>query len=128
MLYADALSFIVVYILYGTLSAGFAEGWLIRAGLPLVFASILFIMDRMSMQMGIIRSLYLRTIAVTPDDIAPTLTTGQSMDHIVAVICATLGGVVWTVWGPQYIFYLAAGFSLINLFVAVRVKLPVRPV
>lgn len=126
MLYADALSFIAVYLLYGTLSAGFVDGWLLRSGMPLILASAVFVIDRMSMQMGIIRTLYLRTIALTPEDIAPTLTTGQSMDHIVAVICATLGGLVWTAWGPQYIFFLAAGFSLLNLFVAVRVRLTAR--
>ncbi len=32
MLYADALSFIVVYLIYGILSAGYAEGWLSRTG------------------------------------------------------------------------------------------------
>lgn len=127
MLYADALSFIVIYIIYGLLSAGFTNGSLVRTGLPLVLVSALFILDRMSMQMGIIRSLYLRSIAQSPEDIAPTLTTGQSLDHLVAITCATLGGVVWTVWGPQYIFYIAATFSLINLFVAIRVRIPVSP-
>ena len=105
MLYVDAFSFIIVYIAYGVLSAGFSGGWLLRSGLPMILAFGLFIIDRMSMQMGIIRSLYLRSIALSPDEIAPTLTAGQSMDHIVAVTCATLGGVVWTVWGPQYIFF-----------------------
>ncbi len=124
MLYVDALSFIVVYVLYGILCSGFATGWLIRSGLPAMLAFGIFVIDRMSMQMTIIRSLYLRSIALNPADIAPTLTTGMSMDHVVAVVCATVGGVVWTVWGPQYIFFLAAALSLINFFVAVKVKIP----
>lgn len=126
LLYVDAFSFIAVYIAYGVLSAGFATGWLSRTGLPMILTFTLFIIDRMSMQMGIIRSLYLRTIALTPDDIAPTLTTGLSIDHVIAIACAALGGLVWTVWGPQYIFFLAAVLSLINYFVAVKVKIPVK--
>ena len=126
MLYADALSFIVVYLAYGALSAGFSSGWLSRFGVPMFMAFGLFIVDRMSMQMSIIRTLYLRTIAVSPSDIAPTLTMAQSMDHIVAVLCATVGGVIWTVWGPQYIFFTAAAFSLINFFVAIKVRVPER--
>ncbi len=122
MLYADALSFVGVYIVYGILSAGFSSGWLMTAGLPVLLAFALFIIDRMSMQMGIIRSLYLRSIIRSPSELAPTLTTGQAMDHVVSIICATGGGLIWSIWGPQYIFFLAAGLSLINFFVAVKVK------
>ena len=118
MLYADAFSFIAVYILYGLISAGFASGTLARTGLPVALAFALFIIDRMSMQMGMIRSLYLRNIALRPEDIAPTLTLGQSMDHVVSITCATLGGLVWSIWGPQYVFFLAALFSIVNYVVA----------
>lgn len=118
LLYVDAFSFIVVYILYGLLSAGFSGGILAKTGLPVALVFALFIIDRMSMQMGLIRSLYLRNIALKPEDIAPTMTLGQSMDHVVSIACATLGGLVWTVWGPQYVFFLAAFFSLINYGVA----------
>ena len=118
LLYVDAFSFIVVYILYGLLSAGFSGGFLAKTGLPVALVFALFIIDRMSMQMGLIRSLYLRNIALKPEDIAPTMTLGQSMDHVVSIACATLGGLVWTVWGPQYVFFLAAFFSLINYGVA----------
>jgi hypothetical protein len=31
---------------------------------------------------------------------------------------------IWVGWGPQYIFFLAAALSLVNLYVAVRVQLP----
>lgn len=120
MLYADALSFIAVYIVYGILSAGFATGFFLKSGLPVIFAFGLFIIDRMSMQMGMIRSLYLRNIALSPDEIGPSLTVAQSMDHVVSITCATLGGIVWSAWGPQYVFFLAAAFSLINFFVAMK--------
>lgn len=78
----------------------------------------------MSTQMGIIRTVYLRTIAVDPRDVTPTLSLGMSMDHVVSIVCAYSGGIVWTLWGPQYIFYLASALSLVNLYVAIRVKLP----
>ncbi len=124
MLYADAFSFIAVYIAYGLLSAGFSSGILPKSGIPVILTFTLFIVDRMSMQMGIIRALYLRSIAITPDDIGPTLTLGQGMDHVVSILCATLGGLVWSTWGPQYIFFLAAGLSMVNYLVAVKVKIP----
>lgn len=124
MLYADALSFIFVYLMYGILSSGFHTGKFETYGLPVILTFVLFVVDRMSMQMSIIRTLYLRAIAISPEDITPTLSMGISMDHIVSISSAMLGGIVWDLWGPQYVFYLAASLSLANLAVA---KLAVIP-
>ena len=124
MLYADALSFIGVYLLYGLVSGGYASGAIPTVGWTVFLAYGIFIVDRMSTQMGIIRTVYLRTIAVDPRDVTPTLSLGMSMDHVVSIACAFSGGIVWSLWGPQYIFYIAAALSLVNLFVAIKVKLP----
>ncbi|PKM93784.1 MAG: MFS transporter [Firmicutes bacterium HGW-Firmicutes-1] len=121
-LFIDALSFIGVYLIYGILSAGFYSGKIALFGFPVIMAYALLIMDRMSNQFGMIRTIYLRSIAVDIADITPTLSLGISLDHIVSIICAVLGGVVWSVWGPQYIFFLAAALSLVNLYVATKVK------
>lgn len=121
MLYIDALSFILVYIGYGILSAGFKSGLLAKTGIPVLLTFALFVVDRMSMQMSLIRSLYLRSIALTPSDIAPALSMGQSMDHVVSIACAAFGGLIWSIFGPQYVFFLAALFSGVNLLVAKRV-------
>lgn len=122
ILYADALSYIFVYLTYGLMSAGFVSGKLALMGLPVLFTYVLVILDKMSTQFGMVRTLYLRSIAVDPSDITPTLSLGVSMDHFVSIICAYLGGIVWSLWGPQYIFFLAAALSLVNLYVATKVK------
>lgn len=122
LLYADALSFIFVYLVYGLLSAGFATGKVSTIGIPLFIAYMVLIFDKMSTQMGMIRTIYLRSIALKPSDITPTLSLGLSLDHIVSIICAYLGGIIWSLWGPQYIFFLAASLSLVNLYVASKVK------
>jgi len=122
ILYADALSFIGVYLVYGLLSAGFFSGKLAIIGLPVFLAYALFIVDKMSNQLGMVRTIYLRTIAVDPSDVTPTLSLGLSIDHVVSITCAFLGGIVWTYWGPQYIFFLASALSCVNLYVAFKVK------
>ena len=122
MLYADALSFIGVYLAYGLLSAGFASGKLTSYGFPVLLAYLLFVSDKMSNQFGMIRTIYMRSIAVENSDIMPTLSLGLSLDHSVSIICAYLGGIVWSLWGPQYIFFLAAALSFVNLYVATKVK------
>lgn len=121
MLYVDALSFIGVYFIYGFLSMGYVNGSIKTAGIGVALAYAIFIIDRMSTQMGLVRTVYLRKIALQSSDITPTLTLGQSMDHFVSIICAYLGGIIWSVWGPQYIFFIAGLLSFVNLYVAYKV-------
>ncbi len=123
LLFADAYSFIGVYLAYGLLCAGFVSGSLALSGIPVLLTFTLYIIDKMSNQMGLIRTVYLRKIAVIPTDITPTLSLGLSMDHIVSIICAYLGGIIWSLWGPQYIFFFAALLSLVNLYVAHKVDI-----
>lgn len=118
MLYADAISFIVVYIAYGFLASGFSTGMIAKVGIPVILTFVLIILDRMSMQMSMIKTIYLRSISVHESEITPTLTVGMSMDHIVSIICAYIGGIIWTSFGPQYIFFFAAAASVVNLVVA----------
>lgn len=124
MLYADALSFIGVYLIYGILAAGYSSGWLPRTGWAIVPAFGIIILDRMSTQMGLVRTVYLKAIAKSPSDITPGLSVGISLDHIMTIVCAPLAGMVWGTMGPQYIFFLAALLSLVNLYIAVKVRLP----
>ncbi len=124
MLYADAISFILVYFAYGFLSGGYYNGTLAITGIPVLLAYILFVADRMSAQMAIIRTVYLKKIAVDPQDITPSLSLGISLDHVMSITFAVLAGFVWQNYGPQYIFYLVGSLSFINLFVAIKIKNP----
>ncbi len=122
MLFVDAISFIVVYLLYGLISQGFVEGVLPVSALTICLTIFLLMIDKMSMQMSMVRVMYLRSIVKTPEHITPTLSLGISMDHIVTIVAASLGGVIWTTLGAQYIFYFTALLSLVNLCVAFKVK------
>lgn len=118
MLYADALSFILVYVAYGIMAAGFASGYFVTYGLPAIITLGIFILDKLSMQFSMVRIVYLRSICFDTSEITQTLSLGISMDHIVSIICAYFGGVIWITFGPQYIFFLAATLSIVNLVVA----------
>ncbi len=122
VLFVDAFSFVFVYVSYGLLVTGFVTGKLPLTGLPVLLAYSLVIVDKMSTQMGMVRTVYLKSILVEESDITPTLSLGMSMDHVVSIIAAVAGGVVWVTMGPQYIFYVAALVSLFNIYIASRIK------
>ncbi len=122
MLYADALSFILVYLSFAFIVYHLYVGNFSITGWAAIATFVIFIIDRMSSQMGIIRSVYLKSIVKEDSDILPTISLGITLDHIVAIICSYASGMIWMVYGPHYIFILAALLSLVNLFVAKRVN------
>jgi hypothetical protein len=122
LMMAEALTFAGVYLLYGLLSSGFESGTILKAGLPILAAFALYISGRMGMQFGMVRTVYLKEIAVEPGDITPSLSTGISLDHIISIAAAAAGGWVWKAWGVQYVFFIAMGLSSINMVIALRLK------
>lgn len=122
MMYLDALSFILVYIIYGFVVWGVTSKTLPQSSWSVMIIYALFVLDRLSMQMGIVKSVYLRGIAVNPDEVTATLSTGTSLDHIVSILAAQVSGIIWVSFGPQWVFFIAAFFSLGNLFIAWRIE------
>jgi len=121
MLVIESASFLVIYILFGVFTAGLMNGIIAIIGIPLFFfLYALLVLDRMTMQLSMIRTLYLRSIVLDKSEITPTLSTGMSIDHAISILCAFLGGLVWDTWGPQYVFFIAAILALVNVFVALR--------
>lgn len=121
MMYLDALTFIIIYSIYGFIVWGITTHGLGTLVWPVFGVYGLFILDRLSMQIGVVNSVYLRSISWNDDEVTQTLSTGTSLDHIVSIIAATLCGLIWKYWGAQWVFFFAAIFSIGNLIVAKRV-------
>jgi MFS family permease len=126
MLYLDALTFIGVYVFYGVFIGGVAGGKYAAEGWAGYAIMTMFVLDRLSMQVGVVRSVYLRDLVrrinAPGEEVAAALSTGISLDHIVSILGAQVSGWVWVKFGPQYVFFAAAAFSLGNLYVAIRMK------
>ena len=122
ILYADAFSFILVYALYGMLCSAIIAG-AVSLKVGMILGGTMFIFDRMSMNLGMVRTMYLRNIAVDKNELTQTISLGISMDHVVAISCAMLSGYIWSSVGPQYVFYFTAALSVLNLLIAKTVEI-----
>ena len=122
MMYVDALSFIGIYAVYGLTVWGITSRILPGHGATVWLVYLLFVLDRLSMQINMVKSVYLRSIAQSDDDVTSTLSMGTSLDHVISILAAIAGGYVWANWGSQWVFFLGALFSLGNLYVAYRIK------
>jgi predicted MFS family arabinose efflux permease len=118
----EAMAFILVYIAYGFLSKWVSENVVVLTGFMMMMVYLLNILDRMSAQFYMVRSIYMRSIALHPDDVTPSLSLGMSIDHVVAILGAFFCGTVWEVWGPEYVFLIAGVLSLANGLVASGIK------
>lgn len=46
------------------------------------------------------------------------LSFGLSVDHVIAVVLSGILGIIWQAMGPQYVFYIAAAASMVQVCVA----------
>lgn len=122
MMFLEALIFIVLYTVYGFVVWGITSSVLPSAGLAVMAVYGLFVLDKLSMQLSIVKSVYLRSIALEPGEITATLSTGTSLDHIVSILAAQFSGWIWMQFGPQWVFFMAAALSFGNLLVAAKVR------
>ncbi|MCL2003653.1 MAG: MFS transporter [Oscillospiraceae bacterium] len=119
----ESFAFILIYIAYGLLSRWLGGEGAAAGGLLLLLVYLLNILDRMTGQFSMDRAIYMRQIALAPEDVTPSLSLGMGIDHVLAIAGATVCGVIWQSFGPEYVFVLAGGLALLNFFVAKGIKL-----
>jgi len=122
MMTIEACLFLTVYLGYGIVSAGISGGWLAGATALIVLAVGIAVIDQMTMMFGMTRAVYMRSIALTPEDVTPTLATGMAMDHIVSIGSAIFCGFLWQQVGPQYVFVFSGVLAIGNLLVARSIR------
>ncbi|MCX8131628.1 MAG: MFS transporter [Clostridia bacterium] len=99
---------------------------LLKGSAAIFLVSACYVLDQCSSSVSMARSTYLKKIAVSPEDVSPTLSLGISIDHIVSMFLPVLGGVVWQSGGAdgyKYVFIGGAVIALINFFSARRIKI-----
>ncbi len=121
VLMADAAILIVVCIGYG-----FAREWFAPHTAVLV-TYLCYCLDQILFATGMARATYLRKIAVSPDDVTPTLSLGVSIDHVVSMTIPSLGGAVWMAWGYPWVFAGAAVLAALNLVACAQLGRRPRP-
>ena len=81
-----------------------------------------FILDAIISQASIASSVYVKALSDDKNEITSTLTTGISVNHVMSIIVALLGGTIWLFAGVELLFVFAAIFSLGNTIFALFIK------
>ena len=67
-------------------------------------------------------NVYVQRIASSQEEITATLSTGVSVNHLISVLIALLGGWIWSVTGIEVLFSLSAFLGLMNSIYAATIK------
>lgn len=72
--------------------------------------------DQLLFGTGMARDIYMARIATRPEDVAPSLSLGVTINHVVSMSIPSIGGLVWMGYGYEWVFVAAAGIALLMLF------------
>lgn len=122
MMIVEVLTFLVLYLGYGLVSASVHGGWLFSATFGIAIAIGVNLLDRVVFNFGMARSVYIRSIAKEPDDVTPTLATGMALDHVFSILSSLACGWIWVRFGPQYVFVFSGVLAVFQLFVSLSVR------
>ena len=116
----DTVVLFFVCLMYGFAGRIFAPA----AALALVCVNFLFdaVISTTSMATGI----YVRDLAANPDEITATFSTGLSINHLISIAVAPLGGWVWKSYGVEWLFSFAAVMAVCNTLFAMTLPKPPR--
>ena len=97
------------------------------AGIAVVIIAGCYIIDNSMAAVEMARSTYASKIAVSPEDVTPTLSTGISMQHIASMVIPVCGGLLWAAFGYQAVFMGAAVIALLNFILSRKIRIEPTP-
>ena len=115
---ADTLILIIVCILYG-----FAHR-LFLPNIAFIVVCCNFVLDSIISIASMASNVYVQNIASNQEEITATLSTGISVNHVISIFIALMGGWIWKVTGIEVLFTLSAVLGLINSIYAATIKNP----
>jgi MFS family permease len=103
-------------------------GWVLFPAFPatpgLLILLGLFVVDHILFGFSIALYSYFQKIALSPEEITPNISLGQTINHIAAVVVPVVGGVVWEAVGAQYTFLVGVAIALLSLALTLRMRTP----
>jgi len=118
VLIADSLLIVAICMGYGFAHRLGSE----RLAIALLYACM--VGDQLLFGVNMARDTYLSKIARKPEDIAPSLSLGVTINHAVSMSVPSLGGLLWMGCGHTWVFVAAGGIAVLMLLTSTRVRTP----
>ena len=121
--YRNVMIWDTVVLFFVCLLYGYAKDWF---PLPVATAVVCanYVLDAVLSNASMATNLYARTLSDSQEELTATLTSGISMNHVVTVFFALVGGLVFDRFGEGVLFAFAALMALANSAFALSVPKP----
>jgi MFS family permease len=113
---ADTLILIIVCLLYG-----FAHR-LFPFHIAFIAVCINYVLDSVISLGSMAGNVYVQAIASGQEEITATLSAGVSVNHVISILIALMGGWIWNAAGIEILFSLSAFLGLLNSIYAATIK------
>jgi MFS family permease len=117
---ADTLILMAVCFFYG-----FAHR-LFPPGVAFIVVCVNYVLDSIISLASMASNVYVQDIAASQEEITATLSTGVSVNHVISILIALLGGWIWKTVGIEVLFSLSAFLGLLNTLYAATIKKPLN--
>jgi MFS family permease len=117
----DTLILIVVCFLYGF------SHHIFPARIAFYVVCVNYILDAIISLASMASNVYVQDIASSQEEITATLSTGISVNHVISIFIALLGGTIWKLAGVEILFLLSAFLGLCNTLYAATIRPPYDP-
>ena len=114
----DTLILVAVCFLYG-----FAHR-LFPMHIAFYVVAVNFVLDSSISLASMASNVYVMDLSDDREELTATLTTGISVNHLISVIIALLGGYIWKVIGIEVLFTISAVLGIINSIFAATITMP----
>lgn len=121
--YRNTMIWDTVILSFVCLLYGFA-GDLFPMHIAFWIVAVNFVLDAVLSTTSLATNIYVRSIAGSQDELTSTLSTGISINHLIAILSAPIGGWIWVRFGIGYLFTFAAVMAVFNTLFAMTVPKP----
>ena len=121
--YRNTMIWDTVVLFFVCLFYGYA-GRIFPASAALAVVCVNFLFDAVISTTSLATNIYVRELSQSQDELTSTLSTGISINHLIAIIFAPLGGWIWARFGIGVLFTLAAAMAVCNSLFAMTLPRP----
>ena len=112
----DTLILIVVCLLYGFAHRVFPPK------IAFLVVCTNYVLDSIISMASMASNVYVQRISSSQEEITATLSTGISVNHLISIFIALMGGWIWKVTGIEVLFSLSAFLGLLNSIYAATIN------
>ena len=121
--YRNVMIWDTVVLFFVCLLYGFAKDWF-PPRVALFVVCVNYVLDAVISNASIATNLYARTLSDSQEELTATLSSGISVNHVITVFYAMLGGWLFDRWGAGFLFATAAVMALANSAFALTIPPP----